>query len=85
MVFVIVLLGCYTALLFYLNTKVRLKDEHGSVDGTYEHRFSRTDEALKAGVSAVGLMILALLGMMILVGLLCVYALLFDPGLLNFD
>ena len=80
---VIVFLGCYAVSLFYLNTRVRLKAENGSVDGSYEHRFSETDDSLKEGVSAVGIFILTLLGLMILIGLFCAYAFRFDPGLLE--
>ena len=80
----IVLLGGYTSALLYLNARVRSEEEPrgGGVEEPHQPA-SQLDDLLKTGVSAGGVAILGLLGMMVLMALLCVYALLFDPHLLE--
>jgi hypothetical protein len=80
----IVLLGGYTAALLYLNSKVR-SDEGPLAGVDQEHGLlvARLNGLLKTGVSAAGVAILGLFGMMCLMALLWVYAALFDPHLLE--
>ena len=81
----IVLLGGYTSALLYLNAIVRSdeKPRAGSVEEPHRQLASQLNNLLKTGVSAGGVAILGLLGMIVLMALLCVYALLFDPHLLE--
>jgi hypothetical protein len=81
----IVLLGGYTSALLYLNARVRTDQEPpgGGVEEPQRQPASQLNDLLKTGVSAGGVAILGLLGMMVLMALLCVYALLFDPHLLE--
>ena len=80
----VVLLGCYTAALIYLNSKKRLDAEgRGYIDKDDNKPDHPINALLKGGVSAAGLAILGLLVLTVLFALLLGYSFFFDPHFLE--
>ena len=80
----VVLLGCYTAALIYLNSKKKLDAEgRGYVDKDDEKPDHPISAILKGGVSAAGFGILGLLVLMVLMALILAYGFFHDPHFLE--